>query len=244
MSVQSAHLGGAVIVCGFGTLIVVALAWAAYTSAQRCLVSGRCQHCTVGKRSLALALPSQLFAAFAMLLALGYEAQRAGLLGANAAASPTACRAIFVASHLTPSLYAAPYVLRGLRMATLFDTNLRRKYRWLVQDRMLWAILGSLNVLSIIIGGTILAITPSRLQVSDGEATECYFYEDRLVFIALLVVYAAGVMAMLRLFIANEVKDQFNITRELLTCFGAWVVLAGSHFLYAFLASQIPSVAA
>lgn len=194
MSVQSAHLGGAVIVCGFGTLIVVALAWAAYTSAQRCLVSGRCQHCTVGKRSLALALPSQLFAAFAMLLALGYEAQRAGLLGANAAASPAACRAIFVASHLTPSLYAAPYVLRGLRMATLFDTNLRRKYRWLVQDRcvsrvsshaarrckhrflapltppsMLWAILGSLNVLSIIIGGTILAITPSRLQVSDGE---------------------------------------------------------------------------
>lgn len=135
MSVQSAHLGGAVIVCGFGTLIVVALAWAAYTSAQRCLVSGRCQHCTVGKRSLALALPSQLFAAFAMLLALGYEAQRAGLLGANAAASPAACRAIFVASHLTPSLYAAPYVLRGLRMATLFDTNLRRKYRWLVQDR-------------------------------------------------------------------------------------------------------------
>jgi hypothetical protein len=58
-----------------------------------------------------------------------------------------------------------------------------------------------------------------------------------------LQLYAGAVLLLLRCIISRRLKDQFNVTTELLSCFSSWVCLAGGHFLYAFLATQVKAVA-
>jgi len=58
-----------------------------------------------------------------------------------------------------------------------------------------------------------------------------------------LQVYAGAVMVLLRSIIARRIKDQYKITTELLSCFSCWVILAGSHFLFAFLSTKFAAVA-
>ena len=130
-----AHGGGlAFVLLALVNFIASALA-GLHVCAQRVLVTGRCCHSEIGRRDGILLSISQVFGELCNIIILVYEANRAGLLGPAFASSPMPCTAVFIASHLTPSLYAAPYILRGLRLVAKFDTGMRARLRWFTQRR-------------------------------------------------------------------------------------------------------------
>ena len=65
-----------------------------------------------------------------------------------------------------------------------------------------------------------------------GHKRHGYLFEDWVVFVILLILYAGSVLAVVRIIGRLGVSDRFSILRELATCFASWVLLAGSYFVY------------
>jgi hypothetical protein len=90
------------------------------------------------RRSLWLISLSNGFALFTSVVLVAI--MNAKLLGSSA--DPPALElpvqlkvAAFWLSHLTPPLYALPYILRALRLAAMFEPRLRKTWGW---TRKLW----------------------------------------------------------------------------------------------------------
>lgn len=99
-----------------------------YSSAQRILLTGRLKHFELGKRLWQPVLGIQMYASLAVIIMVMHLMQRSGILG-QGGVSVGMCQAVFITSHYLPAFYTIPYLLRGWRLAVLYDTSLRAKYR-------------------------------------------------------------------------------------------------------------------
>ena len=113
----------------------VGLVCVGYMWAQRSLLTGRCVHWECGKRSWALlALLVSFCTATACLLAV-YEVHQAGLFGTSPDATAEMCTGLVVVSQLVWAGFAAPHVLRALRVIVLYESSLRSRCGWALDSR-------------------------------------------------------------------------------------------------------------
>ncbi|KAA0165490.1 hypothetical protein FNF31_01838 [Cafeteria roenbergensis] len=146
---------------------------------------------------------------------------------------------LFFLSHLTPPLYALPYILRAARLVILYDTSLRVRFQCLTGPLCPVAIVGTLT------GVHTAAALLTRWLAEPSTASVPrlgLFYEDWAVFVGLLLVYVVGVLVVQAAIAKYGVSDRFQILRELQACLAAWVCLAGLHFVYMLLALNLEPV--
>lgn len=92
-----------------------------------------------GYRQSSLIFLSSILNAGILVAILAHEVVRLRIGGASVpfqswatgGLEPWTCFGVYWASHLTPPLYAAPYILRALRLAVLFEPQLRLRYGFL-----------------------------------------------------------------------------------------------------------------
>jgi hypothetical protein len=149
-------------------------------------------------------------------------------------------------SHLIPPIYAFPYMLRtwslfcaylrqrhvasldhsaaGWFSARLAPSILHRR-RWLAGPKFIgivWAAVTAVHVLSII------AFNVAR-PCYRGNGGTCVFFDEIWLFLPMLGVYCVAMLLGLRLL--WEVKEDYHIRLELVTCFFSWGVFAGAYFV-------------
>eukprot|EP01138_Halocafeteria_seosinensis_P011315 gb/GECG01011558.1/.p1 GENE.gb/GECG01011558.1/~~gb/GECG01011558.1/.p1 ORF type:complete len:775 (+),score=71.05 gb/GECG01011558.1/:1-2325(+) len=172
-------------------------------------------------------LPIMMSVTFIVLI-LTYEVRRLSIdeVSEDAALLHT-CRALFVLSHATPSLYASPYVLNGLRVLLLYSTSLRLKLSVLVKDRTLAIIIVANFVLSFV-GAVFFTDEPQ----GGLNSTVCFIYEPPKYFLPMVAFYCSVSTVLLYEMHRYRVSDYFQIKRELVSCVIVWSIFGTGYFIY------------
>ena len=109
----------------------------AYMWCQRSVLTGRCVHWECRKRSWKLVTLSCAVYGAIVIVTAAYEVQRA-MVGQSETRQPglaISCTTLLVLSTLYWVGFALPYNTRTLRLVVMYQTSLRSRFGWVLQER-------------------------------------------------------------------------------------------------------------